>query len=199
MEERRPISASLNSGFGDRPPSLNSGELIMRSYFVLKLLALSAAIGLIASDANAQNSGVEAHVATGKAAMNPKSASPQPWEVYDYLYNMQCTPPKPGAGNAEGGNNESPAKLKPQKDMIIKDGQKLTLGDTTITMYITPGHTPGTVSLIIPLRDGSERHVGGMWGGMTLGNDRNGVKYFADMPTLLKTYVASLKRFKQIE
>ena len=27
--------------------------------------------------------------------------------------------------------------------MIITDGQKLTLGDETITMYLTPGHTDG--------------------------------------------------------
>jgi len=40
------------------------------------------------------------------------------------------------------------SELKPRKDMIATDGQKLTLGDTTITLYITPGHTPGTISLI---------------------------------------------------
>jgi hypothetical protein len=53
--------------------------------------------------------------------------------------------------------------------------------------------------MIIPLKDGNQRHVAAFWGGMTLGNDRNGVKYFSDMPTLLKNYLASLKRFKQIE
>src|SRR6476660_1406137 len=76
----------------------------MRHYLVLMFLAVSVALGSIASEASAQNTSVDAHVAAGKAAMNPKSASPQPWEVYDYLYNMQCTQPKPGAGNAEGGN-----------------------------------------------------------------------------------------------
>jgi metallo-beta-lactamase class B len=34
----------------------------------------------------------------------------------------------------------------------ILDGQKLTLGDTTITMFLLPGHTPGSVSGIIPVR-----------------------------------------------
>ena len=41
----------------------------------------------------------------------------------------------------------------PRRDMVVTDGQKLTLGDTTLTLYITPGHTPGTVSLIFPVRD----------------------------------------------
>ena len=30
--------------------------------------------------------------------------------------------------------------------MVATDGQKLTLGDTTMTLYVTPGHTLGTVS-----------------------------------------------------
>ena len=34
----------------------------------------------------------------------------------------------------------------PACDIDITDGYKLTLGDTTITFYLTPGHTPGTES-----------------------------------------------------
>jgi metallo-beta-lactamase class B len=33
----------------------------------------------------------------------------------------------------------------PARDMDITDGQKLTLGGTTLTFYLTPGHTPGTI------------------------------------------------------
>jgi metallo-beta-lactamase class B len=39
----------------------------------------------------------------------------------------------------------------PAREMDITDGQKLTLGKTTLTMYITPGHTPGTVSMLVPV------------------------------------------------
>ena len=42
---------------------------------------------------------------------------------------------------------------KPTRDMVAIDGQRLTLGDTTLTMYLTPGHTPGTISTLIPLMD----------------------------------------------
>lgn len=41
----------------------------------------------------------------------------------------------------------------PKREIAIVDGQKLTLGDTTVTLYVTPGHTPGTVSAIVPVRD----------------------------------------------
>jgi glyoxylase-like metal-dependent hydrolase (beta-lactamase superfamily II) len=31
----------------------------------------------------------------------------------------------------------------PKRDVVATDGQKLTLGDTTLTLYLTPGHTRG--------------------------------------------------------
>src|SRR5258706_797789 len=54
---------------------------------------------------------------------------------------------------------------KPRRDMVVTDGQKLTLGDTTLTMYLTPGHTPGTISTIFPVRDRGTPHVAAEWGG----------------------------------
>src|SRR4029078_13659737 len=47
---------------------------------------------------------------------------------------------------------------KPRRDMVVTDGQKLTLGDTTLTMYLTPGHTPGPISTLIPLPDNRRPH-----------------------------------------
>src|SRR5579864_1993285 len=37
---------------------------------------------------------------------------------------------------------------KPKRDMVASDGQRLTLGDTTLTLYLTPGHTLGTISTL---------------------------------------------------
>jgi metallo-beta-lactamase class B len=53
----------------------------------------------------------------------------------------------------------------PRRDIEVVDGQKLTLGDVTLEMYLTPGHTNGTISTLIPVRDGSSRHVAALWGG----------------------------------
>ena len=101
--------------------------------------------------------------------------------------------------------DSSPAALKPRKDMVATDGQKLTLGDTTVNIYITPGDTPGTLSLIFPLVETplqmtyektKERHVAGMWGGADFNVGRQGVQYWPDGQTLFKTYLASLARFK---
>ena len=79
---------------------------------------------------------------------------------------------------------------KPRRDMEITDGMKLTLGDTTLTMYHTPGHTNGTVSTLIPLRDGATRHVGALWGG-TLFN-------FGPDAARFRSYAESAAKFRDI-
>ena len=79
---------------------------------------------------------------------------------------------------------------KPKRDMIVTDGQQLTLGDTTLTFYVTPGHTEGTISTIIPVRDGNTRHVAAEWGG-TLFN-------FGPIRPRLQAYANSAARFRDI-
>jgi metallo-beta-lactamase class B len=42
---------------------------------------------------------------------------------------------------------------KPKRDIVADDGQKITLGDTTVTIVTTPGHTQGTLSMLFNVRD----------------------------------------------
>ena len=58
-----------------------------------------------------------------------------------------------------------PAAIKPKRDVVVADGEKLTLGDTTLSINFTPGHTPGTISLLIPVKDGGRPHLVATWGG----------------------------------
>jgi metallo-beta-lactamase class B len=56
----------------------------------------------------------------------------------------------------------------PARDVTVgRDGMKLTLGDTTIDIVSTPGHTPGTLSYIFPVKD-QERTVMVAYSGGTL-------------------------------
>lgn len=98
--------------------------------------------------------------------------------------------------------DNSPAELKPRRDMVIADGQEITLGDVTVTLYVTPGHTPGTLSLIIePLTNqksvasDDEQHVAAVWGGTDPSIGRNGVQYYPDGETMMATHIESLQRF----
>src|SRR4029077_9487385 len=45
---------------------------------------------------------------------------------------------------------------KPKRDIVADDGQKITLGDTTVTIVTTPGHTPGTLSMLYRVREGGK-------------------------------------------
>nr|HET7857739.1 MBL fold metallo-hydrolase [Caldimonas sp.] len=53
----------------------------------------------------------------------------------------------------------------PQRDLTVTDGEKVRLGDTTVTIHLTPGHTVGTVSPTFEVRDASGVHRVLLWGG----------------------------------
>jgi metallo-beta-lactamase class B len=47
----------------------------------------------------------------------------------------------------------------PDADSIARDGETLMLGDTPITFVLTPGHTPGAISMIFPVFENGQRHT----------------------------------------
>jgi len=79
---------------------------------------------------------------------------------------------------------------KPRRDLVATDGQKLTLGDTTITLYITPGHTLGTLSLLVPVKDGGQPHLAAEWGGTAIST--------STPVEQLRSYIRSAARFRDI-
>lgn len=58
-----------------------------------------------------------------------------------------------------------PRSPKPSIVSPMSDGQKITLGDTTVTVIDTPGHTPGCMSLIFPVKQGGKTYIAAQWGG----------------------------------
>jgi metallo-beta-lactamase class B len=91
-----------------------------------------------------------------------------------------------------------PADIKPRRDTVATDGMTLKLGDTTVTLYVTPAHTPGGISTVIPLKDGGRQHVGIVGGGMVPFAGGEGVTYYSTKAESLKAHGDSLKRFRQI-
>ncbi len=79
---------------------------------------------------------------------------------------------------------------QPKRDLVATDGFTLTLGETTLTLHLTPGHTPGTISTLIPVKDGGTPHLAALWGGTAFN--------FARTPENFKMYIASAERFSQI-
>jgi len=71
-------------------------------------------------------------------------------------------------------------------DIVAKDGDKFTVGKTTVTAYETPGHTMGTASYGYRVRDGKKTYRAITIGGLGL----NAIKSVAQV----EAYVASVKR-----
>ncbi len=53
----------------------------------------------------------------------------------------------------------------PKSGITVTDGQVLTLGEGSMTLHITPGHTPGTLSPVFKVYDNGESHMAMLWGG----------------------------------
>lgn len=83
----------------------------------------------------------------------------------------------------------TPAPI-PNKGRGILDGDTLTLGDTTVRFVATPGHTPGTISSLIPLKDGENEHLGAYWGGPSMS--------FLE-PDALEQYIGSSYRLESAD
>ena len=82
-----------------------------------------------------------------------------------------------------------PERIRPKREIEAKDGDKLTLGDTTITLHLTPGHTPGTLSSIYQVKDRGRTHTVATWGGTTIQGGK---------PETYLAYIASADRYRDI-
>ena len=75
---------------------------------------------------------------------------------------------------------------KPKRDIVAGDGDKITLGGRTVTLVLTPGHTPGTVSAIFQVKDNG-RPLTVAYSGGTAFNFVNDVSHF-------ETYINSQRK-----
>jgi metallo-beta-lactamase class B len=78
----------------------------------------------------------------------------------------------------------------PRRDIVGTDGQKITLGDGSVTMITTPGHTPGTLSLLFDVKDRG-RPLKVIYAGGTAFNFPEDVPHY-------ETYIASQHKMAQI-
>jgi metallo-beta-lactamase class B len=75
---------------------------------------------------------------------------------------------------------------KPKRDIVATDGMKISVGGRSVTLYLTPGHTPGTISGVFEVRDGG-KPLTVFYSGGTEFNFPNDVEHFDQ-------YLASVRR-----
>ena len=70
---------------------------------------------------------------------------------------------------ARAGGAPAPAGPRPPKrDLVATEGQAITVGDVSFTPVAIPGHTPGSMGYIFPVKDGARTHMAGLFGGSIL-------------------------------
>jgi len=64
------------------------------------------------------------------------------------------------------GGGTPPAK--PGRDRVITEGQPIVLGDLKVMPFAIPGHTPGAVGVIFPVKDNGKMYMAALYGGLIL-------------------------------
>lgn len=77
-----------------------------------------------------------------------------------------------------------------RRDVAALDGDVFRQGDATLRLYVTPGHTMGTLSPVIEVSAGGKTHRALIWGG-------TGFNFGRDFPRL-DAYIQSTERMKQV-
>jgi metallo-beta-lactamase class B len=83
-------------------------------------------------------------------------------------------------------NRSFPIKMK--RDVVLKDNDAITVGDTMFRFYFTPGHTAGATSIEIPVRDRGRTYRAIVPGGL-------GLQYAPEWGPIFKK---SIERLRQL-
>ena len=83
------------------------------------------------------------------------------------------------AGTTPGRNGSSPPRV-PKRDMVLKEGDTLTLGGETLKFYKHPGHTPGSLSAEFTVYDNGTPHKAFLFGGPGPRGGVGGAEQFLD-------------------
>lgn len=88
------------------------------------------------------------------------------------------------------GNRDPKPNVMPKRDMVVKEGDKLDLGDQHLLFHQMPGHTPGVLTTEgIKVRDSGQTYTAILMGG---GGYRGGLKE-AEQSVVTADQVAAIK------
>ncbi|MBT5560349.1 MAG: MBL fold metallo-hydrolase [Proteobacteria bacterium] len=87
--------------------------------------------------------------------------------------------------------SEDGALTVPNEDMIVTEGESISLGNTEVLPVLIPGHTPGSIGLVFNVRDGDTKHTAALFGGTILIASRISSEG-------LQQYVDSVAHFSEI-
>ena len=98
--------------------------------------------------------------------------------------------------NPPANQNANANQARPKKDLVLAEGQPVKLGNVTVTAVAIPGHTPGSLAFIFPVKDKGKTRIAGLFGGTILTVDRittDGLKQYTQS---IAHYLETAKKMK---
>lgn len=105
-------------------------------------------------------------------------------------WDMMYAPPPPGTP----ANPDQPPK--PKRDLVLKEGEPVKLGDQTVQVVEIPGHTPGSLAFIFNVKERGATHTAGLFGGTILDQPRITVAGLNQYLGSVSHYLEAAKRLK---
>jgi metallo-beta-lactamase class B len=96
------------------------------------------------------------------------------------------------AGKTPGRGNVAPP-LVPRRDMVIKEGQTLVLGKTSVRVHHLPGHTAGSPSFEFTVYDNGRPYKAFVFGGPGQRNGVEGGRQFLDSIRRIKRELSDVE------
>ncbi len=91
------------------------------------------------------------------------------------------------------GNANQP---RPRKDLVLDEAQPLKFGGLTVTSVLIPGHTPGSLAFIFPVKDRGKTRIAGIFAGAMLTLDRPTTDALKQYTGSIAHYIDAAKRMK---
>ncbi len=98
--------------------------------------------------------------------------------------------------NPQRGQDGNPRWKAVTADRFVKTGDTVTLGGTTLTAHVFPGHTRGATTWTMQVEEDGRTYNVVFWGGV--GGLRQPLVNNAEWPTIVEDYLDSLRRARAL-
>ena len=98
--------------------------------------------------------------------------------------------------NPQIGQDGQPRWTAVTPDRFVKTGDTITLGGTTLTAHVFPGHTRGATTWTMEVEEDGRKYNVVFWGGV--GGIRQPLVNNAEWPTIVEDYLDTLRRARAL-
>ena len=98
--------------------------------------------------------------------------------------------------NPQIGQDGQPRWKAVTPDRFVQTGDTVTLGDTTLTAHVFPGHTRGATTWTMEVEEDGRKYNVVFWGGV--GGIRHPLVNNAEWPTIVEDYLDTLRRARAL-